>query len=80
VSVEERRTDGERKLAEVTAERDLRADARHRAMTGGTRSRQGSEVLAHWLSVTQTRRENGLALGPFVHGLEHRFTWDLLRT
>jgi transposase len=50
-------------------ERDLRDDARYRAMTGGTRSRQGSEVLAHWMSITQTRRKNGLALGPFVHGV-----------
>jgi hypothetical protein len=50
-------------------ERDLRDDARHRAMTGGTRSRQGSEVLAHGRSITLTRRKNGLALGPFVHGV-----------
>jgi hypothetical protein len=50
-------------------ERDLRADARHRAMTGGTRSRQGSEVLAHGLTVTQTRRKNGLPLGSFVQGV-----------
>jgi hypothetical protein len=50
-------------------ERDLRDDARHRAMTGGTRSRQGSEVLAHGRSITPTRRKNGRALGPFVHGV-----------
>jgi hypothetical protein len=50
-------------------ERDLRDDARHRAMTGGTRSRQGSEVLAHGLTVTQTRRKNGLPLGSFVQGV-----------
>jgi hypothetical protein len=50
-------------------ERDIRAHARHRAMTGGTRSTRGSATLAHWMSITQTRRKNGLSLGGFVTGL-----------
>lgn len=52
-------------------ERDLRDYARHRAMTGGTRSRRGSKVLAHGMSITQTRRKNALPLGPWVHSV-----WD----
>ncbi len=50
-------------------ERDIRAHARHRAMTGGTRSESGSTTLAHWMSITQTRRKNGLPLRGFVTGL-----------
>ena len=50
-------------------ERDIRAHARHRAMTGGTRSANGSATLAHWMSITQTRRKNGLPLNGFVVGL-----------
>jgi transposase len=50
-------------------ERDIRAHARHRAMTGGTRSRNGSATVAHWMSITQTRRKNGLPLRGFVTGL-----------
>ena len=47
-------------------ERDIRAHARHRAVTGGTRSLNGSMTYAHWLSITQTRRKNGLPLRAFV--------------
>lgn len=50
-------------------ERDFRAHARHRAVTGGTRSARGSATTAHWMSITQTRRKNGLPLGSFVSGL-----------
>jgi transposase len=50
-------------------ERDIRAHARHRAMTGGTRSTNGSATLAHWMSITQTRRKNALPLRGFVTGL-----------
>ena len=47
-------------------ERDLRSVARHRAMTGGTRSEQGSHTFAHWMSITQTLRKNDLPLRQFV--------------
>ena len=50
-------------------ERDIRAHARHRAMTGGTRSTNGSATHAHWMSITQTRRKNALPLRGFVTGL-----------
>lgn len=50
-------------------ERDIRAHARHRAMTGGTRSANGSATHAHWMSITQTRRKNALPLRGFVTGL-----------
>ena len=51
------------------AQRDFRAHGRHRAVTGGTRSTNGSLSWAHWMSVTQTRRKNGLPLRGFVTGL-----------
>lgn len=57
-------------------ERDIRAHARHRAMTGGTRSANGSATLAHWMSITQTRRKNGLPLRGFVVGLHSRHLQD----
>lgn len=50
-------------------ERDIRAHARHRAMTGGTRSTNGSATHAHWLSISQSRRKNALPLRGFVTGL-----------
>ena len=50
-------------------ERDIRAPARHRAVTGGTRSADGSISCAHWMSIAQTRRKNGLPLRGFVVGL-----------
>ena len=50
-------------------ERDIRTHARHRAMTGGTRSTNGSKTYAHWMSITQTRRKNTLPLRGFVNGL-----------
>lgn len=36
------------------AERDIRQLVRRRKISGCTRSRRGSETLAHWLSITQT--------------------------
>jgi hypothetical protein len=51
------------------SESDIRAIARFRAVTGGTRSETGSENLQHWMSVTQTRRKNRLPLAPFVLGV-----------
>lgn len=50
-------------------ERDIRAHARQRAVTAGTRSANGSATYAHWMSVTQTRRKNALPLRGFVTGL-----------
>jgi transposase len=50
-------------------ETDIRAIARYRAMAGGTRSKHGSQTLAHWMSITQTRRKNRLPLGSFVRGV-----------
>jgi transposase len=50
-------------------EGDIRAHARHRAMTGGTRSPSGSATYAHWMSITQTRRKNALPLRGFITGL-----------
>jgi hypothetical protein len=47
-------------------ERDIRAMAVHRKVTGGTRSPIGSQTLAHWLSITQTRRKNDLPLRSFI--------------
>lgn len=48
------------------SERDIRPIAGHRKVTGGTRSARGSRTLARWMSITQTRRKNGLSLRPFV--------------
>ena len=48
------------------SERDLRAFAVHRRVTGGTRSAQGSLTLGHWMSVTQTLRKNQLPLPDWV--------------
>ena len=50
-------------------ESDIRALARYRAVTGGTRSESGGQNVAHWMSVTQTRRKNGLPLRSFVVGV-----------
>ncbi len=50
-------------------ERDIRMHARHRAVTGGTRSSNGSTTAAHWMSITQTRRKNDRTLRSFVVGL-----------
>jgi len=47
-------------------ERDLRALAVHRKVTGGIRSPQGSQTLAHWMSLSQTLRKNGLEFRPFI--------------
>jgi transposase len=50
-------------------ERDIRPFAVYRKVTGGTRSANGSLSLAHWMSVTQTLRKNGLPLRDYVAGL-----------
>ena len=42
--------------------RDLRPLCLHRKITGGTRSGEGSKTLAHWMSMTQTLRKQGLNL------------------
>jgi hypothetical protein len=49
-------------------ERDLRPLALHRKVTGGTRSREGSQALGHWMSVTQTLRKNDLDLRDWIAG------------
>ena len=51
------------------SERDLRIFARHRKVTGGTRSPRGSQTLGRWMSIRQTVRKNGLPLRDFVIGL-----------
>lgn len=50
-------------------EQEIRIVARHRGVTGGTRSAAGSATFAHWLSVIATRRKNRLELQPFVHAM-----------
>jgi transposase len=50
-------------------ERDIRPIASYRKATGGTRSEGGSKTLAHWKSIGQTRRKNGLSLPGYVTGL-----------
>ena len=50
-------------------ERDIRPFAVYRKVTGGTRSPEGSQTLAHWMSVTQTLQKNDLELRTFVVGL-----------
>ena len=50
-------------------ERDIRPFAVHRKVTGGTRSQNGSQTLAHWMSVSQTLRKNDLLLRPFILNL-----------
>jgi transposase len=40
------------------SERDIRPAAVHRKISGGTRSANGSETYAHWMSVTQTLHKN----------------------
>jgi hypothetical protein len=50
-------------------ERDFRLIAQHRKATGGTRSPLGSQTLARWMSIAQTRRKNGLPLRDFVSDL-----------
>jgi len=47
-------------------ERDVRAITAMRKVTGGTRSTNGSRSLAHWMTVTQTLRKNGLSLRDYV--------------
>jgi transposase len=50
-------------------ERDIRTIATYRRVMGGTRSEAGSKSLAHWKSIGQTRRKNGLSLPDFVVGI-----------
>jgi len=49
-------------------ERDIRPIARHRKMTGGTRSPRGSHALGHWMTVTQTLDKNGRDLRTYMVG------------
>ena len=48
------------------AERDVRPIALHRNVTGGTRSATGSDDLAHWMSVSQTLKKNGMPLRAWI--------------
>ena len=48
------------------AERDVRPIAVQRKVTGGTRSPEGSDDLAHWMSVSQTLKKNGKSMGTWV--------------
>ena len=49
-------------------ERDLRPAAVHRKIAGGTRSANGSDTDAHWMSITQTLQKNDLDLRTWVEG------------
>jgi len=49
-------------------ERDIRTIASYRRIMGGTRSEAGSKSLAHWKSIAQTRRKNGLSLPGYIVG------------
>jgi hypothetical protein len=49
-------------------ERDIRALAQYRKVTGGTRSPQGSLTLARLMSISQTLRKNDLPLRDWVVG------------
>jgi transposase len=51
------------------SERDIRAFAVHRRVTGGTRSAEGSATLGHWMSITQTLRKNRKTIHGYVVGL-----------
>lgn len=51
------------------SERDIRAMAVHRRVTGGTRSPKGSKTLGHWMSITQTLRKADRSLAAYVVGL-----------
>jgi transposase len=50
-------------------ERDIRSIASYRRAMGGTRSEAGSKSLAHWKSIGQTLRKNGLSLPRYIVGL-----------
>jgi transposase len=50
------------------SERDLRPAAVHRKIAGGTRSANGSETYAHWMSVTQTLDKNEVNLRSWIEG------------
>lgn len=50
-------------------ERDLRALAQYRKVTGGTRSPLGSLTLARMMSISQTLRKNDMPLRDWVIGL-----------
>jgi SAM-dependent methyltransferase len=60
-------------------ERDLRPLVIFRATSFGTRSPLGTATHAHWMSVTQTARKQGVPLGPFLtkalaaHHADRRF-------
>jgi transposase len=57
------------------SERDIRNLAAFRKVSGGTRSPEGSEVLAHWKTVGQTRKKNDLPMRPWVVELYERY-WE----
>ena len=57
------------------SERDIRPIAVYRKVTGGTRSENGSQSLAHWMSVTQTLRKNDIPVRDYVCGL-YETHWD----
>lgn len=46
------------------SERDIRPLAVYRKVTGGTRSPEGSQTLAHWMSVIQTLGKNDMGAAP----------------
>jgi hypothetical protein len=52
-------------------ERDLRAFAQYRKVTGGTRSTLGSLTLARMMSISQTLRKNDLPLRDWVIGVHN---------
>ena len=52
-----------------STERDIRAIAAFRRITGGRRSKSGSQNPSHWMSIVQTREKNGLSMRGYVHDL-----------
>lgn len=48
------------------AERNIRELVRRRKIFGCTRSRRGSETLAHWLSITQTLAKQGSTVADYL--------------
>ena len=58
-----------------STERDIRALAVHRKVTGGTRSPAGSQALGHWMSVSQTLKKNDRPLRQFIVEL-HQAHYD----
>lgn len=48
------------------AERDIRNLVRRRKISGCTRSRRGSQTLAHWLSISQTLSKQGSTIPQYL--------------